>query len=81
MKNIIAFPQDLTDLKHIRHFWSTLAVNDLVNVRRQLQDTEASPEHLVRARVVALEAEGVRVAYDGHENTACHFALEAFRPK
>ena len=32
-KNIISFPQDINDMKNLAHFFSTLATNDIINVR------------------------------------------------
>ena len=43
-KNIISFPQDITDLKNLSHFFSALSANDVVNVRVPCQSdmTEGS---------------------------------------
>ena len=66
-KNIIAFPQDIADLKNLRHFWSKLAVNDIVNVRQPLDHGALGP--LLRARVVQLESSGIRVACESVPST------------
>ena len=59
--NIIAFPQEALELKKLQHYWSELKVHDIVNVRLPSAATEPSP--LQRARVLALENDGVRVSF------------------
>ena len=54
--NIIAFPQEALELKSLRHFWSSLQVHDVVNIRLPEDTSNAT-----KARVVGLEKEGVRV--------------------
>ena len=50
-------------MKNLSHFFSNLAANDIVNVRygRSYGD---EPRPLYRARVLQLEENGVRVAFD-----------------
>ena len=61
-KNIISFPQDITDLKNLRHFFSTLSENDVVNVRVYSNDDGAGGKiTLRRARVLQLVPGGVKV--------------------
>jgi len=66
-KNIISFPQDLTELKHLKHFFSNLQTNDVVNVRLRAETGEEI--RLTKARVVSLERDGVRVEIDGSTET------------
>ena len=54
--NIIASPQEALELKSLRHFWSSLQVHDVVNVRLPEDTSRAT-----KARVLGLERDGVRV--------------------
>ena len=59
-KNIIAFPQELSEVKQLLHFWTSVEVGDLVNVHPA---AGSSPGSLVlRARVLALQPKGFDVA-------------------
>jgi hypothetical protein len=42
-KNIICFPQDLAELRQLRHFFANLRVNDVVNVRLEQQSAAVRP--------------------------------------
>jgi hypothetical protein len=57
--NIIAFPQEALELNKLEHYWSCLKVHDIVNVRLTSPTGERLPPQ--RARVLALEAGGVRI--------------------
>ena len=69
-KNIISFPQDINDMKNLAHFFSTLATNDIINVRVSAPDGsegETCPRTVRRARVLQLEATGVRVVIENDD--------------
>ena len=63
-KNIIAFPQELAEVKQILNFWTSAVVGDLVNVNPPdglVTDVTAWPR---RARIVALlDGNGFTVTY------------------
>ena len=52
-KNIISFPQELNELKHMEAFLSNITRGDIVNVRLSLSSTDPCLVH--RARVVNIE--------------------------
>ena len=62
-KNIIAFPQELAEVKQLLHFWTSLVPNDVVNVAPADDAADAAAQGVVRARVVALRAAGVLVEH------------------
>ena len=53
-KNIISFPQELNELKHMAALISSLDIGDLVNVRLALSSSE--PELVHRAQIRAIKA-------------------------
>ena len=58
-KNIIAFPQELPEVKQLMNFWTSLSPNDIVNV-------EPAPGVLgnaKRARIAAVQHDGFDVKY------------------
>ena len=59
-KNIISFPQDLTELKNYENFLTNLQVDDIVNVRDPTSTSQV--RSLLRARVLALPPDGVDVS-------------------
>ena len=62
-KNVISFPQDVSQLRNYQHFLANLAVNDVVNIRRR--DMPEGPRKLAAARILNFEMEGIRVEMQG----------------
>ena len=69
-KNIICFPQEVAELRNLRHYFSSLRENDVVNVRVPGEGNRAADAEgvLRRARVVGMAPKGVRVRVDGMES-------------
>ena len=63
-KNIISFPQDLTELRQHQNYISNLQKHDIVNVLMWKADDRPQEPH--RARIVKLLGEKVIVDIDGH---------------
>ena len=67
-KNIISFPQELNELKHMAALISSLEVGDLINVR--LDASTATPELPQRAQIRAIRASGFLVELaNGEQHT------------
>ena len=60
-KNIIAFPQELAEVKQLLHYWTSVKPNDIVNVLPADGAVGAAARDIVRARVVALQDGGFLV--------------------
>lgn len=58
-KNIIAFPQELTEVKQLLNFWTSISPSDIVNVEPRSRFLG----NAVRARVVAVRPDGFDVQY------------------
>ena len=58
-KNIIAFPQELPEVKQLMNFWTSLSPNDVVNV----EPVPGVLGHASRARIISVQHDGFRVEY------------------
>ena len=66
-KNIICFPQHVSDLQQHIDFTNSVAVNDILNIRRypHLPVTDVRSSEVIRARVTAIRPTGFQVSVPG----------------
>ena len=64
-KNVISFPQEALELQDLKNFFSSVEINDIVNV--YWQPAEDVPKTLHRARVFQIMQHGFRVQIEYHE--------------
>ena len=77
--NIIAFPQELHEMKHFLRYWTTLGPDDLVNVSLDDVDGASGVEELYRGRVLGLQAGGFDVQFQNGE--VCFVPFERTRSR
>ena len=70
-KNIIAFPQELSEVKQLFNFWTTLSENDIVNVH----PLDNSDHKVRQARILSVQNHGFKVEY-GDDRTEEYVAME-----